>query len=86
MPDVASPLTSPVAETRPGAKNGRLTRAFRASGQPAFAWYASGSVAPGAGQPAADKQGMVVLSLAGSRICGVTQFLDAATLPASACP
>jgi RNA polymerase sigma-70 factor (TIGR02960 family) len=48
----------------------------RANGQPAFACYFTDSDAP-----AASGNGMIVLSLAGSRIGGVTWFLDNALLP-----
>ena len=48
----------------------------RANGQPAFACYFTDSEAP-----AASGNGMIVLSLAGSRIGGVTWFLDNALLP-----
>ena len=48
----------------------------RANGQPAFACYFTDSEAP-----AASGNGMIVLSLAGSRIAGVTWFLDNALLP-----
>ena len=48
----------------------------RANGQPAFACYFTDSDAP-----AVSGNGMIVLSLAGSRIGGVTWFLDNALLP-----
>jgi RNA polymerase sigma-70 factor (ECF subfamily) len=60
---------------RGGTRRFRLVP-VRANRQPAFAWYVSGSVVP-----APDSQGMIALSLAGNRICGVTQFLDNALLP-----
>jgi RNA polymerase sigma-70 factor (ECF subfamily) len=60
---------------RGGTRRFRLVP-VRANGQPAFAWYVSNSAVP-----AAEDQGMIVLSLAGNQICGVTQFLDNAILP-----
>jgi RNA polymerase sigma-70 factor (TIGR02960 family) len=48
----------------------------RANGQPAFACYVGdGDALPASGQ------GMIALTLAGDRICGVTRFLDNAVLP-----
>ena len=60
---------------RGGALRFRLLL-VRANGQPAFACYVSDSDAP-----AASGQGMIALTLAGDRICGVTRFLDNALLP-----
>jgi RNA polymerase sigma-70 factor (TIGR02960 family) len=74
--DAATGLLS-VLVFRGGTRRFRLV-ATRANGQPAFACYATdvtGGDARGAGD------GMFVLSLAGSRIGGVTRFLDNALLP-----
>ena len=49
---------------------------FRANRQQAFACYVSDGVAPVAGG-----QGLIVPTLAGNRICGVTRFLDNGLLP-----
>jgi len=47
-----------------------------ANRQQAFACYVSGDAAPVPGG-----QGLIVPSLAGNRICGVTRFLDNGLLP-----
>ena len=59
---------------RGGTRRFRLVPT-RANGQPAFACFATD--AADAGVPA----GMIVLTLAGSRVCGVTRFLDSALIP-----
>jgi RNA polymerase sigma-70 factor (ECF subfamily) len=60
---------------RGGTRRVRLLPA-RANGQPGFACYISDSDAP-----AVSGDGMIVLTLAGTRICGVTRFLDNSLLP-----
>ena len=59
---------------RGGTRRFRLVPT-RANGQPAFACFAADATE--AGVPA----GMIVLTLAGSRVCGVTRFLDSALIP-----
>jgi len=58
---------------RGGARRFRLVPT-RANGQPAFACFATD------GTEAAEPAGMIVLTLAGAQICGVTRFLDSALL------
>jgi len=60
---------------RGGSRRFRLVPA-RANGQPAFACFVTDT-----GAPPASGAGMIVLSLAGTRISGVTRFLDNALLP-----
>ena len=70
----AAPLLS-VVVFRGGSRRFRLVR-VRANGQPAFACYVSDGP-----EPATTGQGMIVLTLAGDRIRGVTRFLDNTLLP-----
>jgi RNA polymerase sigma-70 factor (ECF subfamily) len=58
-----------------GARRHRLVR-VRANRQPAFACYVSESEAP-----AVTGQGLIMLTLAGTRFSGVTRFLDNELLP-----
>jgi RNA polymerase sigma-70 factor (ECF subfamily) len=60
---------------RGGALRFRLVP-VAANRQPVFACYVSDGVSP-----VASGQGMIVPTLAGNRICGVTRFLDNALLP-----
>jgi RNA polymerase sigma-70 factor (TIGR02960 family) len=60
---------------RGGTRRFRLVP-VRANGQPAFACFVTDSDAP-----AGNGQGMIVLTLAGTRIRGVTRFLDNTLLP-----
>jgi hypothetical protein len=60
---------------RGGTRRFRLVP-VRANGQPAFACFVTDGDAP-----AGNGQGMIVLTLAGTRISGVARFLDNALLP-----
>jgi RNA polymerase sigma-70 factor (ECF subfamily) len=53
----------------------------RVNRQPVFACYVSDGDAP-----PASGQGLIALTLAGDRICGVTRFLDNAMLPRFGAP
>ena len=63
--------------TRPwwGAQVPRLV-ATRANDQPAFGYYRADPHAPGAHPPVARGHSLVVLTLAGDRICAITRFGD----------
>jgi RNA polymerase sigma-70 factor (TIGR02960 family) len=63
---------------RGGTRRFRLVP-VRANGQPAFACYYTDSAAPET--PALSGSGMIMLTLAGARISGVTRFLDNGLLP-----
>jgi RNA polymerase sigma-70 factor (ECF subfamily) len=60
---------------RGGTRRFRLVR-VQANAQPAFACYATDGA-----DTVATGQGMIVLTLAGDRIGGVTRFLDNSLLP-----
>ena len=65
---------------RGGTRRFRLVPT-RANGQPAFACFAADAGEAADATEAGVPAGMIVLTLAGSRVCGVTRFLDSALIP-----
>ena len=63
-----------MARCRGGTRRFRLV-AVRANGQPAFGCYVTDGQAP-----IAHANGLIMLTLAGDRIAGVTRFLDNSVL------
>jgi RNA polymerase sigma-70 factor (TIGR02960 family) len=64
------------AEPSPGGTRRFRLIATRANGQPAFGCYLSDPVAP-----ISHAQGLIVLTLDGDRVSGITRFMDNSVLP-----